>query len=329
MKKMLYLCYLFILHAGATFCMEKKVPFAIKSYKKPGSKVKQLMPPSTQTSSKSGNNRQKKTSNVTKQRALLKKREKEPEKVQEKLENEVVERTEQEEEEYEWGSNSLIKAIRKENLDQIRDCLNQKFVDINRVNSEGKTPLICAIFTGNYTIVEYLLESGAQPDPQNSNPQQIAQFMQNKPIINLLAQKRTSEYTHISVQDMRKKHRCDCEACSQALAAENDLFFSSCPSSLFELDMGMTPQEVFAEREYIKQQQFAQPELRKQRLMEAAIKSKQAAKNRKEKGYEPVIGVDDTNDWAQQRTMNSSPDEAPKFSILDLFDRLMSKKLSE
>ena len=67
------------------------------------------------------------------------------------------------------GSQELINAVMRNDMDSIYNFLNTPGVDVNYTNNNGVTPLIFASWRGNLNIVRLLLDYGAVVQTPNSN----------------------------------------------------------------------------------------------------------------------------------------------------------------
>lgn len=58
----------------------------------------------------------------------------------------------------------LLEQIYESNLNRIKELLGER-ADINYIDKNMDSPLLMAISNNNYTLVKFLLENGANPNP--------------------------------------------------------------------------------------------------------------------------------------------------------------------
>jgi len=61
----------------------------------------------------------------------------------------------------------LLNAMKTDDKDKVRHLLNEPYIDVNVKDKYGSTPLILTVQKNNPTIVEMLLDKGANPNIQD------------------------------------------------------------------------------------------------------------------------------------------------------------------
>jgi len=67
------------------------------------------------------------------------------------------------------NSKALIKAIKANDIDAVKNLLKKRYIDVNIQNKYHDTALMLAVKNNNSEIVQILLDNGANPNIQNNN----------------------------------------------------------------------------------------------------------------------------------------------------------------